>query len=228
MHSIAAYQTYHLQPTKCQNCISVMISLRMPLKKLKGIGEQVDHRHFVAFILEKLTQKVHCQLYTQKPEDKEWTTPSLRKLLGYYISAMEMAAGENSERQPTVSNPSRSVLRHRPLQPRPTTEGLLATNSKQNLEQVQIGCVYCSKPHWSDECPNYVTLQAWRERLKGCCFNCLKRVIPLEIAKRIEHVSTAEEEKVITVVFVKSCLRSQINKLMNHKISVILMTQEVS
>ena len=31
------------------------------------------------------------------------------------------------------------------------------------------------QPHWSDECPNYVTLQARRERLKGCCFNCLKK-----------------------------------------------------
>ena len=70
--------------------------------------------------------------------------PSLRKLLGKYISAMEMAGGESSERQPTVSNPSRLVPRHHQLQPRPTAEGLLATNSKQNLKEVQIRCVYCS------------------------------------------------------------------------------------
>ena len=88
---------------------------------------------------------------------------------------MEMAGGESSEMQTTVNNPSRSIPRTHSLQPRPTAEGLLAASSKQNLKEVQIRSVYCSKSHWSDECPNYVTLQTRRERLKGCCFNCLKK-----------------------------------------------------
>ena len=160
------------QVSKLRQCYD---TIECHLRSLEAVGEQVDHRHFVALILEKLPQKVRCQLYMQKPKDEEWTTPSLRKLLGKYISAMEMAGGESSERQPTVSNSSRLVPRHHPLQPRPTAEGLLATNSKENLKEVQIRCVHCSKPHWSDECLNYVTLQARKERLKGCCFNCLKK-----------------------------------------------------
>ena len=170
--SLSNIQPATNQVSKLRQCYD---TIKCHLRSLEAVGEQVDHRHFVALILEKLPQKVRCQLYMQKPEDEEWTTPSLRKLLGKYISAMEMAGGESSEKQPTVSNPSRLVPRHHPLQPRPTAEGLLATNSKQNLKEVQIRCVYCSKPHWSDECPNYITLQARRERLKGCCFNCLKK-----------------------------------------------------
>ena len=123
------------QVSKLRQCYD---TIECHLRSLEAVGEQVDHRHFVALILEKLPQKVCCQLYMQKPEDEEWTTPSLRKLLGKYISAMEMAGGESSERQPTVSNPSRLVPQHHPLQPRPTVEGLLATNSKQNLKEVQI------------------------------------------------------------------------------------------
>ena len=117
------------------------------LRSLEAVGEQVDHRHFVALILEKLPQKVRCQLYMQKPEDEEWTVPSLRKLLGKYISAMEMARGESSEMQTTVNNPSRSIPRTRSLQLRPTAEGFLAASSKQNLKEVQIRCVYRSKSH---------------------------------------------------------------------------------
>ena len=41
-------------------------------------------------ILDKLPQRVRWQLYMQKPDDQEWTTSSLRQLLGKYISAMEM------------------------------------------------------------------------------------------------------------------------------------------
>ena len=40
---------------------------------------------------------------------------------------------------------------------------------------MQIKCVYCGQPHWSDECSKFSTLQARRERLKGCCFICLRK-----------------------------------------------------
>ena len=35
--------------------------------------------------------------------------------------------------------------------------------------------MYCSQPHWSDECSKYSTLQARREKLKGSCFICLRK-----------------------------------------------------
>ena len=85
---------------------------------------------------------------------------------------MEMAGAEVLT---TSSVPNRLVSRTRPIQPRPTAEGLLAASSNQSVRNIQIHCVYCSKSHWSDECSNHVTLQARKEKLRGCCYNCLKR-----------------------------------------------------
>ena len=58
------------------------------------IGKNIDHRHFISLILEKLPQKVRYQLHMLKPEDKEWTVAKLRMLLGRHISAMEMAGSD--------------------------------------------------------------------------------------------------------------------------------------
>ena len=129
-HSLSNIPPATNQVSKLHQCYD---TIECHLRSLEAVGEQVDHRHFVALILEKLPQKVRCQLYMQKPEDEEWTVPSL----GKYISAMEMAGGESSEMQTTVNNPSRSIPRTCSLQPRSTAEGLLAA-SKQNLKKVQI------------------------------------------------------------------------------------------
>ena len=81
--------------------------LRRHLRCLEAVGERVDHCHFVALILQKLPQKVRCHLYMQKSEDTEWTVPSLRQLLGKYISTLEMAGGYNLEEQTVTNNPTR-------------------------------------------------------------------------------------------------------------------------
>ena len=39
----------------------------------------------------------------------------------------------------------------------------------------QAKCIFCSQPHWSDECSNCKTLQETREKLKGLCYICLKK-----------------------------------------------------
>ena len=132
--------------------------------------ERVDHRHFVALILEKLPQKVRCHLYMQKSEDEELTVPSLRQLLGKYICALEMAGSDNPDEQTATNNSTCLPSRNRLTYPRSTTEGLfVTTNNAQNH------CVYCNKSHWSHQCPTYVTLQVRKEKLRGCCYNCLKK-----------------------------------------------------
>jgi len=141
------------------------------LRSLEAVGENTDHRHFVSLILDKLPQWVRCQLYMQNPDDQEWTTSSLRQLLGRYISAMEMTEGENHDSQGTSSH---APFKHFPFKPcllqHRSTERLLAASGRQ-LPQAK--CVYCGKNHWSDECFQYKTLQSRREKLKGCF--CLKR-----------------------------------------------------
>ena len=153
------------QVSKLRQCYD---AIERHLRSLEAVGENINHRHFVAMILEKLPQQVRCQLYMQKPEEQEWTVSSLLKLLGKYISAMEMAGAEV---QTTSSVPDHLVSRTRPIQPQRDFLQQAA------IKVYQIHCVYCSKSHWSDECPNHVTLQARKEKLRGCCYNCLKKVI---------------------------------------------------
>ena len=134
------------------------------LRSLEAVGENANHRHFVSLILDKLPQRVRCQVYMQKPDDQEWTTSSLRHLLGKYISAMEMAGGDSHDSLGPSSNPGRVPLRPRPTQHR-SAEGLLAASNRQST---QVKCVYYGQTHWSDECPHYQTLQSRRDKLKGC------------------------------------------------------------
>ena len=65
----------------------------------------------------------------------------------------------------------------RPQPVRPTASGLLSGQNKGAGAQKprQIKCVYCCQPHWSDECTKFSTLRARREKLKGCCFVCLRK-----------------------------------------------------
>ena len=161
----------HLPPAKnnvaeLRHCYDTM---ECHLRSLQAIGENIDHRHFVSVILEKLPQKVRYQLYMQKPEDEEWTVTKLRALLGRHIAAMEMAGSE--EVSVTRSHQHRKS----------TAGGLLAGNSHKRPGNSQKGsqsrqprCMYCGESHWSDECSKYNSLQARKEKLKGCCFNCLK------------------------------------------------------
>ena len=107
----------------------------------------------------------------QKPDDQEWTTSSLHQSLGKYISAMEMAGGDGHDSLGPYNSPGHFPLIPHLSQHR-SAEGILAASSRQNP---QINCVYCRQTHWSDECLQYKTLQSRREKLKGCCYNCLKK-----------------------------------------------------
>ena len=92
------------QVSKLRQCYD---AIEWHLQSLEAVGENINHRHFVAMILEKLPQQVRCQLYMQKPEKQEWIISSLRKLLGKYVSAMEMAGAEV---QTTSSVPDREPV----------------------------------------------------------------------------------------------------------------------
>ena len=68
---------------------------------------------------------------------------------------MEMVGSESPETMTAHHNNSGPVgQRNRPPQLRPTTEGLLASNSRNT----QARCMYCTESHWFDECPKYSTL----------------------------------------------------------------------
>ena len=150
------------------------------LRSLKAIGKDINHRHFIALISEKLPQKVPYQLYMLREEGEEWTVSKLCQLLGKHISAMEMANAEFSQMftQPGY-NPKVTQNEHTRRgipNTRPTASELLAGNSRNSApRQAKVKCTFCDQSHWSDECSNYSTLQERREKLKGSCYVCLKK-----------------------------------------------------
>ena len=58
-------------------------------------------------------------------------------------------------------------------------------------------CRFCNASHWSDECKKYDTTEKRKQKIKGCCFkclrqghgakDCLKRVVFAQCNKRNHH-----------------------------------------
>ena len=88
-------------------------SMERHLRSLEALGEDVEDRHFITLITEKLPQKVLYQLYMLKAE-KEWTVAKLRELLCKHITAMEVAGGDI--RPPPASHGNRQT--QNPREPR--------------------------------------------------------------------------------------------------------------
>ena len=68
----------HLPPAtnqsgKLRQCYD---TIECQLRSLEALGENIEHRHFVALITEKLPQKVMYQLYMMKGEEP-WTVAKL-------------------------------------------------------------------------------------------------------------------------------------------------------
>ena len=183
------------------------------LRSLEAIEENINHRHFVALILDKLPQKVRYQLYMLKPENENWSVPKLRELLRKHISAMEMASN-NESLEPSASpgQPRMSQRYHF----KTTTGGLLAGYTKGHTPT----CIYCNESHWSDECSKHRTLQARKEKMKGCCYNCLKVghiIKDCKVERACAHCGKR-----------KSHHRSLCNKLFQQSIAMTSEAQNIS
>ena len=123
------------------------------------MGEDINHRHFVALISEKLPQKVLYQLYMLKAEGEEWTVPKLQQLLEKHITALEMAGGEPRPAPMPVKPITKYTQGGVSGQSKSTAGGLLAGSHKAPVAQkqspLQPKCIYCSQDHWSDECTKF-------------------------------------------------------------------------
>ena len=59
-----------------------------------------------------------------------------------------------------------------------STEALVAraqgVNNRKEKPSLSSTCRFCDGYHWSDECPRYTTMDARKQRTKGCCYICLR------------------------------------------------------
>lgn len=157
-------------------------NIKCHLRSLEAIGENVNHRHFVALISEKLPQKVLYQLYIMKKDGKEWTVSKLCQLLEKHITALMMAGGQSCFTPASLKPNSRYSQREGSGQSyhlKSTAEGLTENSrnpgvTRQYQDPLQMKCIAVN-PIGHDECTKFATLQAQKEKLKGFCFKCLQK-----------------------------------------------------
>ena len=162
------------------------------LRSLEVLKQNVNQDVFVSIIRGKLPEDVLLQLEISNGAKNKWTTSVLRARLHEYVVAREKAEKKTESR---FNNNNRSYLQ-RP-QDRTKSNGTpgskvkanswnhtsittgsaeaLVANNKQNPASRHYDQGrYCAKRHWSDECPQYQTINERKQQLKDICFRCLK------------------------------------------------------
>ncbi|XP_053392033.1 uncharacterized protein LOC128554743 [Mercenaria mercenaria] len=157
------------------------------LRSLVVMHEILEQQVFVSVIRSKLPSEILMHLEIQKGSDNKWTLPKLCELLRQYIVSKE----KSDKPKPVNANfiPSRRVRPQfqkstntfkgfrGPPTANTTARALTAYEKKESTSPQQHQkktCRFCSKNHWSDECPRYKTIDERKAKIKGCCYKCLK------------------------------------------------------
>ena len=128
-------------------------SIETHLRSLNSLGEIVENNYLISQVKSKLPEEMNLKLEELRSEEA-WTTTLLRKSINRLITARE-----RSEETHTRETDEHEI-------PQYSGEGLLTRD-------VQIKCIFCSAPHWSDECQRYKTVEERKEKIRGRCFVCL-------------------------------------------------------
>ena len=168
--------------------------IKQHLRSLQSMGEDVNQRQIISIIRTKLPKVVIARLEQQKDRETQWTVESLRKSLKVYISAQEVTENQFLlSQQEHVTSKGHDYKAKQPIFKKPfgTTDALLMNEKFQSSKP---RCIYCKKPHWSEECRTVSTLQARRENVKGKCYICLQPghfKINCKVMKPCFHCKTA-------------------------------------
>ncbi|XP_060579216.1 uncharacterized protein LOC132736151 [Ruditapes philippinarum] len=161
-------------------------SVERHLRSLEALGQNVNQDLFVSVLKSKLPSNVLRQLEIKKGSSKKWTIVLLRGMIIEYVTACERAStvksgfvkserhfDKNKSQNNHYQKFSKDSYAH-------STKPVLGTALTTNCTKVgqnrnnSIKCRYCSKSHWSDECPQYKTIDERKGCLKKSCYRCLK------------------------------------------------------
>ena len=142
------------------------------LRSLEALKQNINQEVFISIITSKIPKEVLVQLEIQKGAKVMWTVSKLRELFNDYISAREKAEEHIGNGNSASGYTTPSPLRF-------STEALMAAPRIQSRQfdrrKPSIACRYCKGKHWNDECQNYPTVEARKQRIKGSCYICLKQ-----------------------------------------------------
>ena len=138
--------------------------LESHLQCLEALQQDTSHDIFVSIISSKIPKDVFLQLELKKGANTEWSGSLLRECFKNYIVAAEQAdllayGTETEDLRETCPVYNRASPPQR----------------KRINAQLLIKCHYCSCNHWSYQCTDYKTVDDRKNKLKDCCFLCLKK-----------------------------------------------------
>ena len=140
-------------------------------KHLEALEENIDQNIFISMITSKIPKEVLIQLELQKGARNKWTIRELWELFSNYVVARERAKqnhytakGETREDyyKSMVSSAEALIV------------GSQAVGGKVE-KRFSANCRFCNASHWSDECTKYDTTEKRKQKIKGCCFKCLRQ-----------------------------------------------------
>ena len=161
------------------------------LRSLEALGEAVPDGYVINLFKSNLPKETISTLEMHRGAEK-WSLKLFRQILDQYLKAHEQEAvphsTENQIYKPNLYQPN-SFQTYRPTHNLPVlynpsggfrpTQQMASSNanssSTSNYQTRRQQCVYCGGTHWSDQCTEYATIEARKERIKGSCYVCLKQ-----------------------------------------------------
>ena len=158
-------------PNTAKGLRSLYDRIEKHLRSLETLEQNVDQDIFIAMITPKIPKEAIIQLELQKGARNKWKVRELRELFNNYVSARERAEqthGGTREETAEVSN-----------KPKVSSAEALVVGTQavggKTERTVSVQCRFCDANHWSDECNKYDTAEKRKQRIKGCCYRCLKQ-----------------------------------------------------
>ena len=138
-----------------------------------GFDEDDNSELFTCLLLAKIPPKVRTEL-TRLKGNGDWNLKDLRRLLSDELRALESwkltSAIKDDKQAKPPSKPHSSFTPNKHGNHFSTTQALVASAHTPS-------CAFCpagSKPHFSDECTQFTSVQDRKTQIGNNCFKCLK------------------------------------------------------
>lgn len=160
-----------LAPNTAKGLRGLYDHIEKHLRSLEALEQNIDQDIFISMITSKIPKEVLIQLELQKGARNKWSVKELRELFNNYVAARERAEqNHGTTKGETTEDYNKSMV---------SSAEALIVGSKAVGGKVEnrfsTNCRFCNAHHWNDECSEYDTAEKRKQRIRGCCFRCLKQ-----------------------------------------------------
>ena len=158
-------------PNTANGLRSLYDHIEKHLRSLEALEQNVDQDIFIAVITSKFPKEVIIHLELQKGARNKWSVREFRELFNN-----DVAAGERAEQNHDATKGETTEVSNKPKvsSAEALVVGTQADGGKME-KRLSTKCRFFDAHHWSDECSKYDIAEKRKQRIKGCCYWCLKQ-----------------------------------------------------